>query len=444
MPVEKRGASAVLPVRLSSIDDAAARRLGDARAGRRARRPSPRRWCSTRRSPSTCPPSAWRPHRSSGRRRRLCGFGHASRSAQIDAMKAASQPRQDLVADGASGSARPLRVRWPARSVRPSRRVREAPDRHLGHVDGDEIHRDAPDDRARACRRWRPCRPGSRCCAGVRGNAVGIARRDGGDAARPPRLPGRRIADASHRRHVAHLQDAGVNAHHRLDRRAMAARRPGRRRARTQGAPDRNGSRGRASGRRRPQAGGRLRQHRARSVWNACKLRGVHRIAGQSSAQARWLMTSATSRPARQFRRQGQRLDVAGRHAEPVEPDVDVQRCSGAWCALPAHGPTSARISVEARQHRDRADRRQLRRPPRQQAVEHVDCRAGCEPPCGFGLGMRRHEERAAASPDQRRDATLGARAVGVGLDHGGAFGRARRSPPAPASWREPSGRDRR
>ena len=59
------------------------------------------------------------------------------------------------------------------------------------------------------------------------------------------------------------------------------------------------------------------------------------------------------------------------------------------------------------------------------QPGEHIDGRAGKQLAHGAALAERRHEEGLAAFARQRRRGERHAEAIGVGLDHGGAFGAA-------------------
>ncbi len=169
-----------------------------------------------------------------------------SRSAalvEIDAVEAGPEPRQHLVADGAGGAPTASMGRsGPTRSTQSPRCGAGSVD--VGHVDGDQIHGDAPDDRRtlaangdRAARRL----VGG---AGVAEHAVGVAGRDGGDAARassrdssPNSRCGRRRrrrAPAGCARCTRTMGATGVG---------RARARLGRRRARSRGARDRNENR---------------------------------------------------------------------------------------------------------------------------------------------------------------------------------------------------------
>ena len=177
----------------------------------------------------------------------------------------------------------------PSRVTRSPRLRRHSGD--VGHVDRDQVHRDAAGHRAalpgddRLGARLRVAR------AGGAQEAVRVADRDDREARRALRGPGRAVADGRALLDRAQLHDARLRARPRAHRVRLAGRRVARRRARRRGAPDRDARRG---PRKMPEElasdpampGNSARTARKRSIWIA--LSGC-----SSSEQAKWLITSA-------------------------------------------------------------------------------------------------------------------------------------------------------
>ncbi len=119
----------------------------------------------------------------------------------------------------------------------------------------------------------------------------------------------------------------------------------------------------------------------------------------------------------------GQCGEVGFAHAQAIEPGIDVQRRGRRLGAIHRQPYPGVRL-IEAGHDRTRPERGKLAGTAGQDAIEDVDGGAGCQRRRLSRLGERRDEEVAAARRVERRDDAGRAKAVGVGLDDGGAAGR--------------------
>ena len=128
-------------------------------------------------------------------------------------------------------------------------------------------------------------------------------------------------------------------------------------------------------------------------------------------------------------------LRFRDRQAEPVHAGVDMNGgAAGPAGAAAKHVPFGE--FVEIADHGLAVDLGEGVAAVLEEAVEHIDRRRRHRGADDARFLQRGDEKRLAAGAGQRACDRLGAAAIGVGLDHAGAFGRHRRSSPACASWR--------
>ena len=259
------------------------------------------------------------------------------------------------------------------------------------------------------------------CVVGAAAGAnepVGIAERDHGDPRRALCRPRRAIADRFVRRDIAHLQNAAGQFDDTLHRIGLAGRRID---AVERGARPRQIEMRRVAEKDAGRIGERSRNAGIEHVQLAKQfdLRGIERMIGRVGAGE--VAHDQRDAVILGLRARRQSRGFVRRNAEPAHAGVDMQRRAaapgmGADEGVP-FGKLGGRID-----DRPGIDVDERVAPVRREAVEHIDVGLAGARAHRARFGNVGDKECLAAGLGERRGHRLKPQAIGIGLDHGGAF----------------------